>query len=272
MGNTTNHNIYFLSNGDPQSQITESATQAGTIETALDSVSGDIESVNNFGVQYFANASARDLALVSPSVGWLTQLDSELFMRRWDGAEWVPFGSSGINPSGGAVSGTGVTQPQPGLIVASGASFVTIDGCFWDSGSGFDGYTLDYQLSISTPTQLQFQFRAGGATVSAAQYDRQTLQVVSGSSASGQSPAQTSWTGWGANAPLWSGTLRLQNVATASPSTGTMISMFTANPMTASNGGSTNFLLHQASTAFDGFRIAPTSGTISGTIRVVKEL
>lgn len=82
MGNTPNHNIYFLSNGDPQSQITESATQAGTIETALDSVSGDIESVNNFGVQYFANASARDLALVSPTVGWLTQLDSELFMRR----------------------------------------------------------------------------------------------------------------------------------------------------------------------------------------------
>lgn len=170
MGNTTNHNIYYLSNGDPQSQITESATQAGTIETALDSVSSNIESVNNFGVQHFANASARDLALTNPEVGWLSQLDSELFMRRWNGAAWRPYGMSEFPIVPSAVGGsTGLSVDEDGWI-----NFTNADAAWYADGvltSEFSRYKLviaPYQLSADSA--LQFRYRRSGVSDSSTNY------------------------------------------------------------------------------------------------------
>ena len=161
MGSTPNWDIYYLENGDPQSQITESSVQAGTVEAALDQVGGNVESVNNFGVQYFVNASARDLALTSPAVGWLSQLDSELFIRRWDGSTWRPYGSGIFPLKPSSVSGTGVSINASGLVVASGASAITVDGCFSDDGTGLDAYELEVNFTLSTPSTFLIQLRSG---------------------------------------------------------------------------------------------------------------
>lgn len=263
MGNTPNHNIYFLSNGDPQSQITESATQAGTIEAALDGISGNIESVNNFGVQYFANASARDLALTNPGVGWLTQLDSELFMRRWDGSAWRPYGSGffPINPS--SVSGTGVSVDANGTVVFTSATSVNIDGVF--SGD-FTNYRIEFDMTAaSTDIGVGLQLRSGGTSTTANYVNFYAAAV-------GSSMVVTTGSTDRFNNILTSGRQAYAEVSVRGPAvSGPTLGQSTYSGFTNAGAGYTGLIAnrHASSAVFDGVGFLPSAaGNFTGTVRI----
>lgn len=264
MGNTPNWNIYYAENGAPADARTESATQAGTVETALDSVGGDIVSVNNFGVQYFANASARDLALTSPSVGWLTQLDSELFMRRWDGAAWVPYGAGlyPIKPS--SVAGTGVSIDSLGRVVFSAATSVNVNGVF---SSDFRDYILEYELtSTSADLGSQLRLRASG-TDAATNYSNHYLQGT-GTSAGSATAGDTTVT----YLQIGTGSQTNSRMTVRRPAiSGTTGFRTEFGAFTAAGAGFEGIITarHTTSAAYDGFSIIPTTGNITGLVRIL---
>lgn len=277
MGSTPNWDIYYYSNGDPGSEITESAVQAGTIETALDQVGGDIGSVNNFGVRYFANASARDLALTSPSVGWLTQLDSELFVRRWDGTKWVPFGSGEFPLKPASVSGNNVSLDSTGVVQWSGsgggaagdAFSVNVDGVASDE---FRRFRVEWTVSAwsNAASSLGLRLRSGGVTYSATGYNF-VRTTASGTTI----PVASNTVNYAVLAPSMTqggtGSFTLDNARSTSGDKLIKAEAFTAQfsggivPVYATSG------THCATTAaVDGFQLRPTvdADTWSGTLRV----
>lgn len=267
MGNTPNWNIYYAENGAPADARTESATQAGTIETALDQVGGDIGSVNNFGVQYFANASARDLALTNPQVGWLSQLGSELFMRRWDGSAWKPYGAGlyPIKPS--SVSGTGVSIDTDGAVVATSAASplnVGVNGVFSTDFRNYQIHWLVYGASATFTAAVNL--RAGG-TDNSTGYDSVAMYGQNSVSESIPSINSSAWT-------ISSQTnqdirIFLSSAALNSQTTGTTSGFQTPNAATAANSFiQTIGLLHRASYQADGFRVALTNSATGLNIRI----
>lgn len=263
MGSTPNWNIYYYSNGDPGSEITESAVQAGTIETALDQVGGDIGSVNNFGVQYFANASARDLALTNPQVGWLTQLGSELFVRRWDGAAWKPYGAGLYPVRPASTNGSGVTVTDTGLITFTSAGTFSVNGVF---SSEFSQYQIEFKVdTASTDLGGEFRLRVAGvdATTNYRTHYTQGTGTTTTTAASGAT--DRTYTQVGTGRQILS-TVLLVDPATARTTTGrTTFSGF--NNAGGGFEGVATFQ-HTTATAYDGFSILPSSGTFSGSLRV----
>lgn len=262
MGNTPNWNIYYAENGAPADARTESATQAGTVEAALDSVGGDIVSVNNFGIQYFANASARDLALTSPSVGWLTQLDSELFMRRWDGAAWRPYGSGLFPISPSSVAGTGVTIGSDGVVNFAAAGTININGVF---SADFRDYRVELEVTAASADLVVNGRLRASSSDSSSGYANQFL-IGSGTTATaGVGATDLFYFNISGSRRVSSG-LTLRGPALASPS---VISTTLGGFPNSGDGHVGNSVSqHTAATAYDGFTAYVASGNITGYIRI----
>lgn len=262
MGNTPNWNIYYAENGAPADARTESATQAGTVETALDSVGGDIVSVNNFGIRYFANASARDLALTSPSVGWLTQLDSEEFIRRWDGAKWIPFGATEY-PVAPTISGAGASLSSTGLVVLTGSTGVSMNGL-----SGYRKLSLDIDITATgSGGSMEMWLRTASADDTGANYD---LRVISAATVDpapvSTTEAQTEWGAIIFGTTMFTAQIDLYGLSDSAVTRGNVTT--TSYFASAAPQGIFGNLSHRATTAYDGITIKPTSGTLTGTVRV----
>lgn len=263
MGNTPNWNIYYAENGAPADARTESATQAGTVEAALDQVGGNIESVNNFGVRYFANASARDLALTSPSVGWLTQLDSELFMRRWDGAAWKPYGAGLYPIYPASVAGTGVVVASDGCVDFTSASSININGVF---SSEFRDYQIELEVTAgSTDLGASYRLRASGTDDNTNYSTHYTygLGTTTGTGTVGDTDKSFFQIGTGRQISSRM-TMRSPAVARAT----VMRSEFAL--FNNAGGGSEGIVAarHTATTAYDGITLFPSSGTMTGHVRI----
>lgn len=273
MGNTPNWNIYYKDTLDPESTVTESAVQAGTIEDALDTISGQATEDRYYGIVDFPNAGARDAEITSPEVNYLTQLTGEGFPRRWTGSTWAPW-SIGLQPmipsatssTGGSISADTLT----GIVSFSGCSVVNIDGVFSDDSSGMDEYQVVLKFSHSTGATTSFQFRASGTPDTSSNYDRQVISGISTAAAAAQSLAASSWNTSGVNNTLERVWISLSDPALAEPTTAMMNTLAFANPVTSSHGIVLAGLLHRSSTAFDGLALTPGSGTISGIAAIRK--
>jgi hypothetical protein len=263
VGSTPNWAIYYLENGDPQSQITESGVQAGTIENALDQVGGNVESVNNFGVQYFVNASARDLALTAPAVGWLSQIGSELFMRRWNGSAWIPFGAGLYPLFPSSVGGTGVVVADDGCVDFTSATTVNINGVF---SSEFRDYQIELEVTAgSTDLGASFRLRASG-TDSSANYSTHYTYGFGSTTASGAT-AETDRT----FTQIGTGRQISSRMTLRSPAVARATLMRTEFARFNNAGEGSEGLVaarHTATTAYDGFTLFPTSGDMTGHVRV----
>jgi len=152
-----------------------------------------------------------------------------------------------------------------GSIVFSGASTVSINGCF---SSTYDNYKIFVQYAMSTDSTLQMRMRLSGTDNSSGTYG-------------GFCKAYSM--GGGSESNLWAQLGNQTSVRIGDGSGGKCFTTFeTMAPAIAqatffANGsqydaGNTDagywFGSHTTATAFDGFTIFPASGTITGTIRV----
>lgn len=133
-----------------------------------------------YGTPRFADSSARSSAISSPVTGMLTQLDTERFVRRYNGSAWKPFGAGSvplvptIASSGGtaAVDSDGrvtfsgsITSLRWNLSTALINEFSAIEGTFEYHGSSSGTHTTRTCLG-STVRSAASTYVAHGAYAS----------------------------------------------------------------------------------------------------------
>jgi hypothetical protein len=205
-------------------------------------------------------------------------------------------GAGALTVSGGTIVGTTATTAQyqtlqfvyvasgttwysvappsatPGLTLTGSSSFTTsssvsVNNCF---SSTYENYVLLLRLSASSQSStIAARMRVSGTDATAADYNWQDVSGFGGTAGAGQSTGQTSFnfgtilnTGADRYAYRWDLYGPFASVKT----------------MGLYEGGYQNFqgtwltnqinTLHNLSTSYDGITFYPSSGTISGTIRV----
>ncbi|MCU1418726.1 MAG: hypothetical protein JWP32_2900 [Schumannella sp.] len=162
-----------------------------------------------------------------------------------------------------SVAGTGVSVTTLGKVAFSGAASVSVNGCF--SGA-FDNYAIVIDIpSQSVAALVSMRFRTAGTDDPSATYTRQVFNS-SGASNTASTTVNDVLTYVSAATPL-SCSVRAEifNPAIAT-STRIISNSYGVNGSTAALsqvGTSTS-----NTSVYDGFTIAPVSGTISGTLRV----
>lgn len=213
----------------------------------------------------WANAAARaaQTGMIAGDTGYQTDTAVTYY---YDGSSWLA-NQPGLNliiPT--SVSGSGVSVSNSGTITLAAASSASINGCFT---SRFTNYQIFIDITTSGNSNVQFVLRASGADASTG-YDVQLLRGVSTVADAAQS----------LNGALWPlsivtgasfrhvGTIDLAQPAVAVGTVATAVLTSTPNPMTTSGGGGVRSLQHRTTTAYDGFTVSASTGTLTGTIQV----
>ncbi len=173
-------------------------------------------------------------------------------------------GATAVIPT--SVAGTGVTLGAGGKVSFTGSTAVSVNGCFT---SAFDTYRIEIDSTSSGAAVYTLVERLSGSNAATA-YDVQTNATVNATNFPAQSLNQTSWT---MNAQSFAGkmnmTIDLYNPALAVATTGLATVGGAANPMTTSAALiQVLFLSHRTTTAYDGFTLTASTGTITGSIRI----
>ena len=173
-------------------------------------------------------------------------------------------GATAVIPT--SVAGTGVTLGAGGKVSFAASTAVSVNGCF---NSDFDTYRIEIDSTSSGAAVYTLVERLSGTNAITA-YDLQTNATVNGTNFPAQSLNQTSWT---MNAQSFAGkmnmTIDLYNPALAAATTGLATVGGAANPMTTTAALVQQlFLSHRTTTAYDGFTLTASTGTITGSIRI----
>ena len=173
-------------------------------------------------------------------------------------------GATAVIPT--SVAGTGVTLGAGGKVSFAASTAVSVNGCF---NSDFDTYRIEIDSTSSGAAVYTLVERLSGTNAITA-YDLQTNATVNATSFPTQSLNQTSWT---MNAQAFAGkmnmTIDLFNPALAAATTGLATVGGAANPMTTTAALVQQlFLSHRTTTAYDGFTLTASTGTITGSIRI----
>jgi len=164
------------------------------------------------------------------------------------------------------VAGTNVTLGTNGKVSMAASPSASLNTCFT---SAFDNYRIEIDIpTTSTALAVTFVFRLAGVDVTTANYDSQTIQAQSVTATVVQALAATSWSLAAATREIHRITVELTRPATATPTLGFIHSLSTPNPMTSTAATVDRGLLHRLTTAYDGFTITASTGTMTGSIRV----
>lgn len=225
----------------------------------------------------FATATARDTAYAKASAayrvaGATSRIATDLFDRQYAGTKWLPMGGNlPILPT--SVAGTGVTlDSATGLVTftaATAAAGASLNGVFTDD------FTL-YRIFADIPTTSV----AGGVTLwlrkagvlSVAGYDR----LVSTSAGGAAAPVdatnlnQASWPIAAATTNVHTLDILLLRPGVATKTQGSFEVNGTTDPPTAAAtfARAEGQLWHRTADSYDGFTIAPSTGTFTGTVSV----
>jgi hypothetical protein len=189
----------------------------------------------------------------------------------------MPITLNGNGPIAGATTVNGLTLPtdslQPGMVLVNKTDFstvssVSVNNCFTSS---YDSYRVVVRVSAASGTDayLRVRLRANGTDNSTASSYYQTSLYSGGSSASGNSGTGDTF-GLGvatsAYAPSGGYSYDFFSPAIAAP---TVINGHSFYTMSA---GARYLELadvyHNVSSAFDGFTFYPSTGNVTGSIRV----
>lgn len=203
---------------------------------------------------------------IESQVIWL--LDTDKY-QRYDGSAWadlVPTGGTVIVvPTSVAVGSGSGSVATTGKVTFSLASTVSVNGCFT---STYENYLVIASFSHSTSANASMRLRASGTDDSSANYDLQALSGSSSTASAAQVLAATSWGLTGINSTQENHTIEFDSPQLATATLGELRGRAYVNPLTSSVGVGYRMLQHRSSTAFDGFSIIASAGTISGSIRV----
>lgn len=164
-----------------------------------------------------------------------------------------------------SVAGTGVSLSGANVVV-SAATTASVNGCFT---STYSWYEVEFDLTTSGAATLAGTLRLSG-TDAATAYDNQRSSGVDATNTTAQTLNQTSFritvTGITGRS---SGRIILYQPAVAVQTTGTVFAGASANPGSAGNMSIfTGFWSHRTLTAYDGITFTPSTGNITGTIKV----
>lgn len=164
-----------------------------------------------------------------------------------------------------SVAGSGVSLSGAKVVVAT-ATTVSINGCFT---TAFDWYDVKYDLTTSGAAALAIKFRVSGTDASTA-YDSQANASVNATNFPAQILNATSLVlDAQALTGKHSGTIRVFNPRVAVATTGLATTGASANPMTSTTGVvQSTFFSHRTATAYDGISFIPSTGNVTGTIRI----
>lgn len=190
---------------------------------------------------------------------YLLDSDSEQY---YNGSAWLDARGSIIPTS---VAGTGTTL-SGAVVTATTATSVSVNGCFT---TAFSLYEVTFDLTSSGAAVLGLTLRVAGTNAVTA-YDQQYNATVNATNFPAQILNAASQA-LNAQAIIgkYNGQIRFFNPATAVATTANMTLGGSANPMTAGTGFiQTSYLQHRTATAYDGFTITPSTGTLTGTLTI----
>jgi hypothetical protein len=205
------------------------------------------DNLMNQSVIVFSNAAARTAAITSPVEGQLTYLEDVDRYEHWNGSAWLsPFGITFLNKT-----------------TFTSAASVSVNNVFT---SGYDNYKVLLRISSSSvnTVDINLRARAAGADYSSSNYRRAVLLLgMTTADALSGNPNQTS---------------TLTSIANSSSTLGAGAELTFYSPFlsqtTAIKSTSSGALLYDtsaiinATNSFDGFTIYPTTGNITGDLRV----
>jgi hypothetical protein len=196
-------------------------------------------------VATFSNAAARTAAITSPVEGQLTYLLDVDRYEHWNGSSWVsPFGM------------TLLATAAP-----SASTEVIFNNVF---SSDYQNYTIYYNLSGTSATSLTGRLRASGSDATT----NYTWQLLEASGTSIVGSRDITGLNWNLGAVRTSGRtfarIEVSNPFAAAESSYTA---FLQDPISAASiqlrAGS-----HTTASSYDGIRIVPGAGNITGSIRI----
>jgi hypothetical protein len=191
---------------------------------------------------------------------------ADVYTQTQSDARFVNKNVGGLNlvvPTSVSVgSGTGTVSAN-GLVTFTGASSVAIDGCFTSTYTDYKGV-----LNISTSTATAnhtLAYRTGGVTNNTANYFYGATAIVFGSATvQGSQQASATSIAEGSRADSGAPSFTTYNFGAPQAVSKTNSQAFTTDTSVTRQVGT----LFNATTQFDGFILTPTSGTITGTIRI----
>lgn len=143
------------------------------------------------------------------------------------------------------------------------ASSLSVNNCFTTT---YDNYLVVWTGYGSADVWMSMRLRASAADNTAANYDRQNLTWQSTSLTGARTTGATEWTMVGGNTTAGDNATMLH---VFSPKLASRTSMRSTTTYNSSGGYGAECLAgFTATTQFDGFSLYPTSGTITGTVRV----
>ena len=208
-------------------------------------------------VMVFASAAARTSAITSPQEGMIS------FLKDTDSTQYYS-GSAWINIAGAAAAGA--------LILTGSADFTTSSAV--NINSCFSATYLNYLCLINitavsaTDADLNVRMRVGGVDSSAASYVSNTYQNNGATAGGNRASAQTSFA-FGNMAS--SKQTQLATQATFYDPFQTITTKVLSQSNRWNSSDNNQFILageHQVSTSYDGVSFIPSTGTISGKIRI----
>jgi hypothetical protein len=204
------------------------------------------ERVDTVGVLPFATSTARGTALPSPTEGQYTYLQDTNATEYWDGAAWVAAGVA------------------PGLVHINTTSFSAVSSVSLNDvfTSTYDNYRIVVSSAFSSDQSLRARLRLSGTDASGTTY---YYQRVTGSGSTAASTGESSighfyFGDCSGNLSAWS--IDMFNPAKASETQTLTLNVRGNNSIQTVSG------VHTTATAYDGITFFPTSGTMTGTIRV----
>jgi hypothetical protein len=202
-----------------------------------------------------------------------TSNTGELLFERgqYAGGTWTPWrrvtlgGPTAMQPS--AVGGATISHLLDGVVSFSAATSVTLQGCFTDD---FDEYEIIIDCTNSVASELQFRLANTLAPVSTAEYDNTKMTFVGATVASVQTLNATEMQ----IAPISMNGRHSGRMLITRPflSDRTLAyAQFASYPSapSASHGGSQVASHFSTATSFDGFRLFPSAGNVTGSLRVI---
>jgi hypothetical protein len=194
--------------------------------------------------------------------GWPTPADTDL----------VKNGADAIRDLGQAIDTTlGVyVASTPGLTKISTTTFSAVSSQSFNDvfSATYDTYVIRGSYVGSADGGCDIRLRVSGADNSAANYERQLMNVSNASTSFTRITGQTSYTGALSHTTTYNGVniVEFHRPFATSPT----LAIFMGN----TEGGSTDtravnqFMKHTTSTSFTGFSVLVSSGTITGSITV----
>jgi hypothetical protein len=193
-------------------------------------------------VMVFADSAARTSAITSPQEGMISYLKDTNVTQYYSGSAWVAVGAaSGL---------TLITTLSP-----SGVTEVTADSIFT---STYENYLIEIALDQTANSVLFAQLRSGGSNLTSATY---TYDIVGSAAATGQTTWEISANTGGACTLVNSLTLFRPQLASATFGVGSRMA-------SGDNSAQQYGYINTSAAAYDGIRIAGSSGNIAGKIRI----